>query len=284
VLFCIFPSLIGDLVPKDQQGTANGWMVFFENLGAILGCIIGIFSEQIGKWIGYTVSNSYFFWIYAIVFLLMVIVLITSIVFIKEESSITENNSIEEKKKSNFTKNVKKLLKSKHYIFICIISSLSLGFIQSILQDYFQYYVVDNVKLPLKLFFIFDIVNSEVASSYFIIANFIGGLSAMIIGKLVDKQECSGLLIIGFVLQIPLPLSLLFLKTFDYIIIVTLLYGIAASTIRTFAMGYLQIILGKIDEKLIGLGNGLFIVLSFAIPVMLTLLYGYIIDFYSKKK
>jgi len=160
---------------------------------------------------------------------------------------------------------------------------LSLGLIQAIIQDYFQYFFMDNMHTPLRLFSLLNINSPQTATSYFIIAIFIGGLFVLIVGHLSDFQRGKYryiFLVLGFLLQLPLPAVMLTVQNFDLIIPLSIIQGIGSSTIRKTSQSQLQLLLNEFDANIIGFGNGLYIVLSYSIPIAFTLIDGYTIDHY----
>ncbi len=274
-LFSIFPAIVGDLVPNSQQGTANAWMVFFENLGSFVGCFIGIFGSAL---ILPKSSNTFFFWSYFIVGSTMLATLVVTVIFVRETST---RGAVNQNAKCCVLSDTKAILLSSKFLLLSVTAMLSLGLIQSILQDYFQYFVDDNIPLPTIIFGFISIPNSMIASSAFLLTNFTGGIIAIFVAPFSDRS--SGirvlLLVLGFVLQVPMPLVLMFASSnLNWIMGIGLLYGFAGSIVRAVSMGSLQIVLKDIGTNVIGLGNGLFVLISFPLPLLLTLLDGWIVD------
>ncbi len=73
-------SLIPDLVPKSQRGTASGLMQFFTNAGALGACIVGVFVSNMGS-----VPHAFQIWAYVIEIGFMLLCVVLVMVFIVKE-------------------------------------------------------------------------------------------------------------------------------------------------------------------------------------------------------
>eukprot|EP01116_Phalansterium_solitarium_P001018 TRINITY_DN10828_c0_g1_i1.p1 TRINITY_DN10828_c0_g1~~TRINITY_DN10828_c0_g1_i1.p1 ORF type:complete len:473 (+),score=164.77 TRINITY_DN10828_c0_g1_i1:305-1723(+) len=281
-------SLVPDVVPESQSGTASGYMQLFMMAGGFAGSLLGLFAVNLGS----AIPGAFQFNTYAVEI---------GITFL----GIPVLFFVPERKAEPRTRSSAPLLAqlrpfwNLQFALLVLLNMVTYGFANVAVQNYYQYYVADMLVLPQQLTPQFAVTNVEAASALFNVANLLGAvIASWPVGRLADRLGRRWILAAAMLCQMVVPLVMMFTHSLLADLLCNIVYGAGfmATQLLGFAIltellptlnpdgdtGEKQLLLKKARSTNVGLGTSLYIMLSVSLPsLFVPMLYGYVLDYFT---
>jgi len=178
-----------------------------------------------------------------------------------------------------------KLFVNFNFLCLSFVSLFAIGFGNTIVQSYYQYYASDMIPLPLTMAG-YVVQNAESASAIFLFFVLLGSsVAAWPAGRLADKYSRKWLACFALFLQASASVGICVKTSFEWDMLFAFVYGVGYASYSAISFAILTDILGTIglEEGEYALGTGLYYFVQFLPTSFTPLLYGFIIDYYHKQ-
>lgn len=209
-----FSALIPDVVPKEQRGSASGWLGLMNMLGNFVGGVSALLFTVNGV----TNITSIYYFLAALMFVSMLITLI----FVKEPPVTRRPPPITWKA---FLAGLYDPLKHHDFRWV-FFTRLLMTMGTFTVQEFLQFFFRDVIK-DFTLFGARVADNAETATTFFIMALLIGAvLSSLVAGAMSDKVGRKKVVYASSILQAVVPIVFLFRANMNLAVVMGIVFGL----------------------------------------------------------
>jgi MFS family permease len=212
-----YSALIPDVVPREQRGSASGWLGLMLMLGSFVGGVTGLVLPLIGGVRG----------AYIILAVIMVLGTLGTVLTVKEP----EPPPLPPFHWATFLRGLISPFKSRDFAWVFWTRFLmTLGIFT--VQEFLQFYMKDVVaggaeQFPYTFFGISLANNAPAATSFFILALLVGAIiSSLVAGKLSDRHGRKPIVYISGALQALVVAVLIFSRNFELAVLMGIIFGL----------------------------------------------------------
>ncbi|MBX7213157.1 MAG: MFS transporter [Thermoflexales bacterium] len=209
-----FSALIPDVVPKEQRGSASGWLGLMNMLGNFVGGVSALLFTVNGV----TNITSIYYFLAALMFVSMLVTLI----FVKEPPVTRRPPPITWKA---FLAGLYDPLKHHDFRWV-FFTRLLMTMGTFTVQEFLQFFFRDVIK-DFTLFGSRVADNAETATTFFIMALLIGAvLSSLVAGAMSDKVGRKKVVYASSILQAVVPIVFLFRANMNLAVVMGIVFGL----------------------------------------------------------
>jgi MFS family permease len=212
-----YSALIPDVVPKEQRGSASGWLGLMLMLGSFVGGIAGFALPYIGGVRG----------AYLALAAIMVLGMLGTVLTVKEP----DPPPVEPFRLGDFIRGLLTPFKSRDFTWVFwtrLLMTLGIFTVQEFLQFYMRDVVAGGAATHAYTFFGRPIAdNAAAATSFFILALLVGAVaSSLIAGRLSDRHGRKRIVYVAGALQALVVATLIFSGRFELVVFMGIVFGV----------------------------------------------------------
>ncbi len=212
-----YSALIPDVVPREQRGSASGWLGLMTMLGAAVGGTVGFALPHIGGIRG----------AYIAIAIVLILGMLGTVLTVKEPAP----PPVAPFKAGEFARGMLEPFKSRDFAWVFwtrLLMTLGVFTVQEFLQFYMRDVVAGGAATyPYTFFGIQFADNAPAATSFFILALLVGAVaSSLLAGWLSDRQGRKRVVYVSGALQAVAVAVLIFYGHFELVVIMGVVFGI----------------------------------------------------------
>jgi MFS family permease len=212
-----YSALIPDVVPREQRGSASGWLGLMLMLGSFVGGVTGLVLPFIGGVRG----------AYLILAAIMVLGTLATVLTVKEP----EPPALPPFRWDTFLRGLVSPFKSRDFAWVFwtrLLMTLGIFTVQEFLQFYMKDVIAGGAEMFPYTFFGLSLAdNAPAATSFFILALLIGAIvSSIVAGKLSDRYGRKPMVYISGALQALVVAVLIFSHNFELAVLMGIIFGL----------------------------------------------------------
>jgi MFS family permease len=212
-----YSALIPDVVPREQRGSASGWLGLMLMLGSFVGGITGLLLPHIGGTRGAYLGLA----------AVMLTGMLGTVLTVKEP----EPPAVAPFNAGEFARGLIAPFKSRDFTWVFwtrLLMTLGLFTVQEFLQFYMRDVVAGGAETYAYTFFGHQLAdNAPAATSFFILALLVGAVaSSLVAGRLSDRHGRKLIVYISGALQAVVVATLIFSGRFELVVIMGVVFGV----------------------------------------------------------